>query len=520
MALGLHARVQRLALAALCAWLFALAGTVWSAQDAASVQVRPRHALVVGVGRYAQSPLANPVHDAEAIAELLRRYGFAVTVKLEPTKQELEQAFDAFGRVLTERRGVGLFFFAGHGVQLDWRNFLLPVDVRLRTRSDLEVQGVDVSRLLDRLRDARNAMNVVILDACRNNPFGPLFDPGQKGLSQMDAPAGTLIAYSTAPGNLADDGEGRNSLYTENLLREMQTPGLRIEEVLKRVRQSVRHASGGRQVPWESTSLEDDLYLVPGQYAVRPSDEQLDREYEEDLAMWESVSAAREPRPIEEYLKRFPDGKFSELAMFKLERIQTRQGRPTVQVPSAVPTPVSAGTRRVGPYRVGDRFAYREVDPASGAETRRYANVVTRITDDEVHFNQGKRVSDLFGNVLVTPDGRRRTPYQHLVAEYWIGKTWSTRFDVTLKDGRTRHAYYDVRVAGRETVTVPAGTFDAFRIEAKGRNSVGAELSVTLWVAPDKVNGFVIHERAHRNRRGEIFEQGRIELVNFTPGAR
>ena len=331
-----HARAQRLAFAALCACLFALAGTARSAQDGSLEKAQQRHALVVGVGRYAQSPLANPVHDAEAVGELLRRYGFAVTIKLEPSKKELEEAFDAFGRELTERRGVGLFFFAGHGVQLDWRNFLLPVDVRLRTRSDLEAQGVDVSRLLDRLRDARNAMNVVILDACRNNPFGPLFDPRQKGLSQMDAPAGTLIAYSTAPGNLADDGEGRNSLYTENLLREMQTPGLRIEEVLKRVRQSVRHASGGRQVPWESTSLEDDLYLVPGQYAVRPSDEQLDREYEEDLALRESVSAAREPRPIEEYLKRFPDGKFSELAMFKLERIQTRQGRPTVQAPQAV----------------------------------------------------------------------------------------------------------------------------------------------------------------------------------------
>ncbi len=127
MALVLDAHARRLALAALCACLFALAGTVRSAQEAASGQGQPRHALVVGVGRYAQSPLANPIHDAEAIAELLRRYGFVVTVTLEPSKQELEEAFDAFGRVLTERPGVGLFFFAGHGVQLDWRNFLLPV---------------------------------------------------------------------------------------------------------------------------------------------------------------------------------------------------------------------------------------------------------------------------------------------------------------------------------------------------------------------------------------------------------
>lgn len=507
----------RLPAIVMAAFLLALASPASLAEEVPDKR-EPRDALVVGVGRYEQSPLVNPVNDAQSIAEQLRRFGFVVTLKLEPSKKELEDAFDAFGRVLTERRGVGLFFFAGHGVQLDWRNFLLPVDVKARTRFDVEAQGVNVSHLLGRLHGANNSMNVVILDACRNNPFGPLFDSEQKGLSQMDAPARTLIAYSTAPGHFADDGVGRNSLYTENLLREMQAPSLRIEEVLKRVRQSVRRASNGRQVPWESTSLEDDLYLVPGRHPT-PTDEQLDRTYEEDLAMWESVSGAADPEPIEEYLKRFPDGKFSELATFKLQRIQKRQGQPTLQVASSEPTPISAGTRRVGPYRVGDRFVYREVDSLTGTGKRRLVWVVTKVTDDEVNFNRGKRVTDLLGNVLLSPDGRRRTPYQHLVSEYWVGKTWSTRFDVTLPDGVQRHAYYDVRVAAKETITVPAGTFDAFRIEAKGRNSVGANLSVTLWVAPEKVNGFIVHERAYRNRGGQVVERGRIELVAFEPAA-
>jgi hypothetical protein len=119
-----------------------------------------------------------------------------------------------------------------------------------------------------------------------------------------------------------------------------------------------------------------------------------------------------------------------------------------------------------------------------------------------------------WGNGLLTPDGRRRAPYQLLVPEYWVGKKWSTQFDMTFADGRQQRVYYDVRVTKKETVTVPAGTFDTFRVEAYGTTSHGGQLSIKLWVAPDKVNGYVIYECIHRNKAGRYTDTDRIELLS------
>ena len=126
----------------------------------------------------------------------------------------------------------------------------------IKSAGEIEAQGVDMDTLLTSLTRAKNPMNMVILDACRDNPFGELVALQQKGLSQVDAPPGTLLAYATAPGNTAADGLGANGLYTENVLKELQTPGSKIEDVFKRVRLNVRMQSRGRQIPWESTSLE------------------------------------------------------------------------------------------------------------------------------------------------------------------------------------------------------------------------------------------------------------------------
>ncbi|MBK8889535.1 MAG: caspase family protein [Dechloromonas sp.] len=154
---------------------------------------------------------------------------------------------------MTRSRAVGLFYFAGHGLQLDWRNFLVPVDVRLDQADDVPRQTVDLGNLLNSLGRAGNAMNIVVLDACRDNPFGSEHKTG-RGLSQMDAPISTLLAYATAPGNVASDGTGKNGLSTENFLKEMVAPEARIEDVFKRVRLAVRRSSQGQQIPWESTS--------------------------------------------------------------------------------------------------------------------------------------------------------------------------------------------------------------------------------------------------------------------------
>ena len=196
----------------LCASLTLLAPLAVSA--AAPDPVAGRIALVIGNGAYAAAPLVNPAADARAIAERLREAGFRVTLKTDAPRRELQDAIRGFGDALArDNQAVGVFYYAGHGVQLNWRNFMLPVDARIRRPADIAAQGVDVGLLLDSLGRARNPLNLVILDACRDNPFGRDFRTDDRGLSQLDAPPGTLLAYATAPGNTADDGEGAHGLY-------------------------------------------------------------------------------------------------------------------------------------------------------------------------------------------------------------------------------------------------------------------------------------------------------------------
>ena len=166
-----------------------------------------------------------------------------------------------FGRKL-KGGGQGLFYYAGHGVQLKGKNYLIPVDSDIQSETDVEDQGVDVNLVLGFMDEAGNGLNIVILDACRNNPFTRSFRSASRGLAQMDAPSGTLIAYATAPGSVASDGATRNGTYTQELLKFVRTPNLNVEEVFKQVRKSVRNLTQGRQTPWESSSLTGDFYFT------------------------------------------------------------------------------------------------------------------------------------------------------------------------------------------------------------------------------------------------------------------
>jgi formylglycine-generating enzyme required for sulfatase activity len=221
-----------------------------------------RTALVIGNGAYERSPLRNPVHDARAMADVLRTLGFDVAAREDLNEKEMKLAIRAFGQSLL-KGGVGLFYFAGHGVQVNGRNYLIPVGAAIDHERQVEYEGVDVGLVLAEMEYAKNRMNIVILDACRDNPFARGFRSGAKGLAAVDAPSGTLIAYATAPGAVASDGQGENGLYTGELVKVMEVPGLKIEDVFKQVRTAVKQATEGRQIPWESSSLEGDFYFVP-----------------------------------------------------------------------------------------------------------------------------------------------------------------------------------------------------------------------------------------------------------------
>jgi uncharacterized caspase-like protein len=225
----------------------------------------PRHALVIGNASYPNAPLVNPANDAEAVAKVLQRAGFTVDLKLNANQKQMQDAITAFGDKL-KGGGAGLFYFAGHGVQIKGRNYLMPVAAAgqdVRREDEVAYKALDVQQVLDKMETAKNRINMVVLDACRDNPFARTTRSGGGGLGQLDAPIGSLIAFATAPGAVASDGKNANGLYTQHLLANIERRGTPIEEVFKRVRLGVRLDSNGAQVPWESTSLEGDFYFFP-----------------------------------------------------------------------------------------------------------------------------------------------------------------------------------------------------------------------------------------------------------------
>ena len=250
------------------AWFAALLFCAMQAAFAAVPAQEPRHALVVGNAGYASAPLLNSVNDATAVAKVLEKAGFTVDLKINATQKQLQDAVSVFGDRL-KAGGAGLFYFAGHGVQIKGRNFLMPVGSDIKREDEVPYKAVDVQQVLDKMETAKNRINVVILDACRDNPFARSSRSGSGGLSQVDAPIGSLVAFATAPGSVASDGSGANGLYTQHLLANIERPGLSIEEIFKRVRLGVRLDSNGGQVPWESTSLEGDFTFFAAGSSVK-----------------------------------------------------------------------------------------------------------------------------------------------------------------------------------------------------------------------------------------------------------
>lgn len=235
------------------------------AGPAAPVAQEARTALVIGNGAYKDAPLRNPAGDARAMADLLRRCGFQVTELEDADRPRMAQALREFGARIQGGGGVGLFYFAGHGMAVNGRNYLIPVGADITREDEVPFNSLDADAVLAKMDTARNRMNIVILDACRNNPFGRTFRSSQQGLAQMDAPAGSFVAFATAPGRTAADGAGDHGLYTQHLLATLGTPGLKLEDVFKRVRAQVMADSRGQQVPWENSSLTGDFFFVAGQ---------------------------------------------------------------------------------------------------------------------------------------------------------------------------------------------------------------------------------------------------------------
>jgi len=499
-----------------------------------------RLALVIGNGAYRDATLANPVNDGRAMAALIGQAGFSVSSLQDANRADMVAAIQRFGDLVRrpQTREV-IFYYAGHGAQLDWRNYLLPVDAEVSSAEEIKQRCIDLGQLLGEFGEAKGKTFVIILDACRNNPFGSAYRPQQKGLSQFDAPAGSLLAYATAPGQVASDGAGKNGLYTENLLRELSRRGARIEDALKRVRLNVRLASQGMQIPWETTSLETDVYLF-GDGDKKLSAAELEQQIESDLAAWNAIKSSQEIDDWVKYLRDFPNGRFAEIAQMRLARLLASAekpagafaapspavDKPAIEIKAGVAAPqllqpsanpYSAGRYPLARhYTVGDAATYRESDLFTGIEQRVYTLRVTKVNTsaDRVVINDGKGIMDLMGNIIKQGDKRFDVPRQFTPAEFQVGRKWTAAFVATTR-GDAASIYFDVQIVRREKISVPAGTFDAFRIEAKGWNKTrGAQLEITLWLVPG-VNFPIKHESLTRSRTGRFRNTERHELVEL-----
>src|SRR5450830_618409 len=712
-------------------------------------QTAERVALVVGNSAYQYAPLDNPKNDAVGMAALLTKAGFKVDRQLDTDMGALQEAVARFGQAIRDPHvKFGLFYYAGHGLQQDWHNYLVPVNAQIRSAADVPKQTVDVSELLRYMKEEQGRSFLIILDACRDDPFAGTYKPSARGLSQFDAPVGSLLAYATAPGNVAQDGAGSNGLYTSNLLREFSVEGVRVEDAFKRVRLNVRMASRGQQVPWESTSLEEDLYLFPHPARLLTEAEK-DQLLEKEMKAWQGVKNSDDPEVLAGFIREFPSGSASELAGSRMNRLlaamvkreqqkfvtaaqsaaqaaqelaeserlarqraaqaearrvaaeaaerervlqaqaqaareekrraelakeaaeraarvaeeeaerkarmaeaeaalrqsrlaeeesarrarlaeedaaqrarlaeakaellakeamqtqqqaereakrvealavaaaqeeQARQQRAQVlavqqelarlatlrtqreaeeramqeQAQQAVqqfalqaeqslreaqateaqklalqtkeagtatqaelaPTPYFKGyAEHQRSYQVGDVYTLRVIDRVNRT-TNPLVMKVTRVDldNERVEYNDGEYVSDLMGNTTTNLRGRFSTPRQFYPAELMVGKKWTTRF-VQSRPNNVKYTFeYKLKVVGKETITVPAGTFETFKIEARGfNNNLGAYLERDIWVTPG-VNADIAHEIRVRLRGGWVEQNDRQELVSQVRG--
>ena len=293
-----------------------------------SAHAEQRIALVIGNGAYPEASLDNPVRDAIDVSARLRSLGFEVVQATDADLATMQDRLLEFIERI-ELGATAMVYYAGHGIQADGRNYLLPVDASFRSEQSLRFEALEVADILEELERSGSGINLVVLDACRNNPFARSYRGGSRGLAVMDAAAGTLIAYATAPGAVASDGSGANGLYTQEFLNALSMPGLKVEEVFKQVRIQVARASNGEQIPWESSSLTGDFVFNPSESQTTP---QLvarapgETPPDTEALYWASIVDSADPILFEDYLNQFPDGTFASIATRRIDALTFLEG--------------------------------------------------------------------------------------------------------------------------------------------------------------------------------------------------
>ena len=310
--------------------LVRLAAAAASIVVALSASAADRVALLIGNNQYGGAPLRNAVNDAKDLGEALKELGFKVIVRENASRKDMIDAIREFGAAL-DGASAAFFFYAGHAMQFKDRNYLVPIDIAMGSEEDVTFFAVELQQVFDRMEKARTRYNFLVLDACRDNPFASSFKVSSAGLAQMNAPSGTLIAYATSPGSTAQDGYGRNGIYTSHILQQIRVPDVPVEIMFKRVREGVERETLRRQTPWDSSSLKGDFAFnttasrppaAPTAAAASPS---ADLALTVELQFWLSVKDSTRPDDVQAYLDRYPKGTFAPLARTRLASMAPTQ---------------------------------------------------------------------------------------------------------------------------------------------------------------------------------------------------
>jgi len=290
-----------------------------------------RIALIIANGNYQGDigSLKNPVNDGKLIGDALKKVGFSVDLVTDGDQRAMKKALNDFGEALAKAgpSATGLFYYAGHGLQVSGQNYLVPVGANIKREGDVDLEALSAEAVLKVLNFSGSKVQIVILDACRNNPLMRSFRSNTMGLAKVDAPIGSFVAYSTAPGSVAADGQGANSPFAAALAAEVQKPGASIEEMFRNVRAKVIAETESQQVPWDSSSLTAPFYFSKD-FAAAGSTAAVDQMF------WDSIKDSSDPADFKAYVAKFPKGSFVELANNRLQALKNGTAASQSEPPS------------------------------------------------------------------------------------------------------------------------------------------------------------------------------------------
>lgn len=443
-----------------------------------------RVALVIGNSTYLKGPLRNPVNDATDVAARLRASGFEVIERTNIKTSQIGRTLREFRAQLTPG-AVALFFYAGHGLQIRGENYLPAVDADIEAEEDAPNQSIAMRQIMEIMEDAKTRLNLAFLDACRNNPYARSFRSGADGLARVSAPSGTLISFATRPGSVAADGTGRNGLYTTHLLQAMDAPNLQVELMLKRVNSNVKQASQGRQEPWLEGSIEGDFYFRRGatDASGNPAQSTIDQAVQ-DAVRRANEQSAREKAELQATMQRMIEEALTRQNAAAAGGSTSRPAPTPSPIPTAAPATTVAALAPSATSTVaaqafsdysrapqpGDEWEYAVKEKVFGKSWK----VLWRVKGaspgvgvmEEMQVNGmpvQERVFDGKAVMVGVP-----TDAALFFSSHWVGETPPAELDAQgVGECVTPHRCFisKLHLAGKESIQVAAGRFDALRYE-------------------------------------------------------